>query len=113
MCYLRWILYSALGLLSICVSVFFLVTTFGITVQVGPKKVFASDDIIWLLPPIENSRYSDGNGFTYKGDSVSAFEKDGFLRVNGSDYGKVQTGDSVDISTKGVVLVNGQPREAQ
>lgn len=114
--YLRWLLYSVVGLILAGSTVFLLFLAarlFGLTIQVGPRKVFASDNIIWLLPPVENSHYSDGDGFVYKGDSVSAYEKNGYLRVNGNYYGKVKIGDSVDISTKGVVLVNGQPREAE
>ena len=114
--YLRWILYCSaiLVLASITACLIFLIVhAFGFTIQTGPRKVFASDGIIWLLPPVENSHYADGDGFVYEGDSASAFEKNGYLRVNGSFYGKVKIGDSVDISTKGIVLVNGQPRGIQ
>ena len=108
--YLRWILVALLGLLLVSVAVFFLLKAFGITVVTGPRKIVASDDVIWLLPTVENSRVQDGNGFVYEGDSVSASEKDGILRVNGKLYGTLKIGDSVDLSTRGVVLINGQPR---
>lgn len=109
--YYRWILVALLGLLLVSVSIFFLLKACGITFVTGPRKIFASDDVIWLLPPVENSRVQDGNGFVYEGDSVSASEKGGILQVNGKFYGTLKIGDSVDLSTKGVVLVNGQPRD--
>jgi len=99
-----------LGLVLVSVSVFFLLKACGITCAVGPRKIFASDDVIWLLPRVENSHVEDGNGFIYQGDSVSASEKGGILRVNGKFYGTLKIGDSVDLSTKSIVLVNGQPR---
>ena len=108
--YFRWILAALLGLLLVSVSIFFLLKACGITFAVGPRKIVASDDVIWLVPVIENSHFQDGNGFVYEGDSVSASEKGGVLRVNGKFYGTLKIGDSVDLSTKGVVLVNGQLR---
>ena len=81
----------------------------GVTFSTSGQKVVA-DDIIFLLP-WEKGQYKQGNGFTYNGDSVTVIEKDRLLRVNGKYYGSLQVGDSVDLTTKGMVLVNGKPRQ--
>ena len=109
--YLRWLLISLAAILVLGVSIFFVLRACGVRFTSGAHKVIASDDVIWLLP-WEQGHYSEGAGFTYEGTSVSASEKGGILTVNGKYYGTLKIGDSVDLSTKGVVLVNGQPRQS-
>ena len=108
--YLLWTFVSFVGLLVSGVVILLTLKACGVNVVSGPHKVAASDDVIWLLP-WEGGQYSEGPGFTYKGISVSASERGGVLTVNGRLYGLLKIGDSVDLSTRGVVLVNGRVRQ--
>ncbi len=96
--YLQWILLSVVGVFFVCIVIFLVLRAGSIIFTSGPHKVIASDDVIWLLP-WENGRYSEDPGFIYEGAS----EKGGVLTVDGKFYGTLTTGDSVDLSTKGVV----------
>ena len=103
-------------LLVVYLAIFFLLKMYGITLTgitfvAGPRQVNASDGVIWLLP-WERGHQEDGAGFVYQGASVSTSEKGGVLTVNGKYYGTLTTGDSVDLTTQGVVLVNGHPRQS-
>ena len=116
--YLRWILPLLVGVLVVCLAVFFLLKAFGITLTgftvttADPFRVATLDGVIWLLPH-EKGHYSEGSEFVYQGTSVSATKRGGVLIINGKPYGTLTTGDSVDLSTQGVVLVNGHPRQPQ
>ena len=78
--------------------------------KAGPCKIVASDNIIWLVPSEGGQSYQQDE-FSYFGPSVFASEYGGVLTVNTRSYGVLKIGDSVDLTTKDVVLVNGQVRQ--
>ena|SRR5688500_12313690 len=49
----------------------------------------------------------------YKGDSVAFTDAGGALQVNGRNFGSVKTGDVVDLTSTGKVLINGTERSSQ
>ena len=81
------------------------------TVSTGGHQIVANG--VTYVVPWETGGHNDATGFEYSGESVKAFEKGGILTVGGKSYGTVKTGDTVNLTTKGTVLVNGQPRQSQ
>ena len=108
--HLRWTIISVALILAAGGFGYLLLRVCGVTFRIGPQKIVASDDVIWLVP-WENGQWTDGPGFDYHGASVTASEKSGLLKVNGITYGTLKIGDSVDLTTDGVVRVNDQPRQ--
>ncbi|WP_035603071.1 hypothetical protein [Haloferula sp. BvORR071] len=61
--------------------------------------------------PTETSSATSGNdGIEFNGESVKAKTDGKTLSVNEKDYGALNSGDVVDLRTKGKVLVNGAER---
>jgi hypothetical protein len=66
---------------------------------------------VTFLVPFENSQAQNGaGGIAYKGESVSARTNGRSLVVNENLYGDLKQGDVVDLTQRGVVKVNGEPR---
>lgn len=78
-------------------------------VSTGGHQITA-DGVTYIVPWEEGS-HNDMTGFEYKGESVQVSSKGGALTVDGKSYGAVRPGDTVDLTTKGTVLINGQSRQ--
>ena len=76
----------------------------------GPRYEGAG---ITFVVPLQTSQVTNGpNGIDYRSDNLNASTDGKMLRVNGKSYGSVKSGDVVDFTTVGQVMVNGVARAA-
>jgi len=93
-----------------CVLVALFLASCEVNVSVGgPRYVGAG---VTFITPLQTSNVAYGpEGIKYESEDLKA-ETDGkMLVVNGKSFGTVQAGDTVDLTTSGIVKVNGAVRE--
>jgi len=103
---MRFITHSLFGVLLAL-----LLASCNVHVSGGGQKYVGAG--VTFLVPMQTSNVINGTeGIKYESKTLTA-ETDGkTLTVNGKSYGAVHAGDTVDLTTLGVVKVNGVVREA-
>lgn len=78
------------------------------------RRTIEARGISYTVPWEKTSRHEETpSSFTYKGETVAVFEAGGELTVDGKRYGSVRAGDTVDLLTRGTVLINGVALNSQ
>jgi len=95
-------------LLSVLVALF--LASCDVQVSSGGRRYVGAG--VTFITPLETSNAIYGpHGIKYESENLKA-ETDGkMLAVNGKSFGTVQAGDTVDLTTPGIVKVNGAVRE--
>ena len=83
------------------------ITKASVTVGIGNEQKIAAHGINYSVPWETGDYVDTPKEFAYHGESVTVSEVGGQLMVNGKSYGRVKSGDTVSLMTKGVVQVNG------
>ena len=101
-----------------CLTILALTCSVGcmpsIRITSSASETVTSHGITYHLPSQKSSSVDDSSeAFTYKGDTMTVVEKNGVLTVNGTNFGMVKSGDTVDIDSSGAVTVNGTRRDGK
>ena len=86
----------------------------SVRVTSSASETVTSHGITFHLPSQKSSSVDESSdGFAYKGDTMTIVETNGALTVNGTSFGTVKSGDTVDIDSSGAVVVNGTRRDGK